>query len=186
MAHRVLSVVVDEAHVVSHWGSGFRKQYAALGILRALLPKGTPIVAMSATLPARVRHDVLKKLQFDQNTYLNLNVGNDRPNVSIIVRSIQNPMNTYNDLDFLIPTSPVPPTDIKKTFIYADSVSTGIDMEDHLYARAPPSWREHEIIRPYSAAFSVEYRTNVMKLFKEGLVRILICTDAAGMVCTLS
>jgi len=96
---RVLSVVVDEAHVVSHWGSGFRKQYAALGILRALLPKGTPIVAMSATL--------------------DLNVGNDRPNVSIIVRSIQNPMNTYSDLDFLIPASPVPPTDIKKTFMSA-------------------------------------------------------------------
>ena len=54
MRSRILSVVVDEAHVVSHWGSGFRKKYGTLGIVRALLPKDTPIVAMSATLPACV------------------------------------------------------------------------------------------------------------------------------------
>jgi superfamily II DNA helicase RecQ len=69
MRERILSVVVDEAHVVSHWGSGFRKKYGTLGILRALLPKDTPMVAMSATLPSRVRHDVINKLQFDESNY---------------------------------------------------------------------------------------------------------------------
>lgn len=63
MLQRTLAVVVDEAHVVSHWGSGFRKQYGTLGILKALLPRETPFVALSATLPPRVRNDVEKKLQ---------------------------------------------------------------------------------------------------------------------------
>src|SRR5215217_3255705 len=45
---RVLAVVVDEAHVVSHWGAGFRKRYGELGMIRAFLRRGTPIVAMSA------------------------------------------------------------------------------------------------------------------------------------------
>jgi superfamily II DNA helicase RecQ len=67
---RVLSVVVDEAHVVSRWGSGFRKKYGMLGSIRAHLPRGTPIVAVSATLPARVRGDVLSKLQFDVNNFV--------------------------------------------------------------------------------------------------------------------
>ena len=49
MVPRILSIVVDEAHVVSHWGAGFQKQYAELGTLPAILPKGTPFVAMSAT-----------------------------------------------------------------------------------------------------------------------------------------
>jgi superfamily II DNA helicase RecQ len=103
MSCQILSIVIDEAHVVSHWGSEFRKKYGTLGILRALLPKRTPFVAMSATLGSRVRHDVLHKLQFDENNYLSLNLGNDHSNVSIVVRAIQNPMNTYTDLDFLIP-----------------------------------------------------------------------------------
>ena len=51
MSRHVLSVVVDEAHVISHWGSGFQKKYGTLGVLCVLLPKGTPFVTMSATLP---------------------------------------------------------------------------------------------------------------------------------------
>ena len=62
MLRHILSVVVDEAHVVSHWESDFRKKYETLGILCALLPKGTLFVAMSATLHERVCKDVLAKL----------------------------------------------------------------------------------------------------------------------------
>lgn len=184
MASRFLSVVVDEAHVVSHWGSEFRKKYGSLGILRALLPKGVPIVAMSATLPPRVRRDVLQKLQFDEDKYVDINLGNDRQNVSIVVRAIQNTMNSCSDLDFLITNGITSPEQIKKTFIYADNVNVGVQIEDYLYKRAPAFFKDVGAIRPYSAAYSQEYRDRVMHLFRLGIVRILICTDAAGMVCT--
>jgi superfamily II DNA helicase RecQ len=181
MGPRVLSVVVDEAHVVSHWGSSFRKKYGTLGVLRALLPKGTPIVAMSATLPSRVRNDVLKKLQFGDD-FIDLKIGNDRPNVSLVVRAIKNPMNTYSDLDFLIPKGVKDIKEVPKAMVYADQVVVGVDMEDRLYDISPNNFHETGFIRPYSAAFSLEYRTTVMALFKAGIVRILICTEAAGMV----
>ena len=167
---------------MSHWGSDFRKKYGTLGILRALLPKGAPFVAMSATLGLRVRRDVLQKLQFDEHNFLDLNLGNNRSNVSIVVRAIQNPMNTYTDLDFLIPEGVQNPSDVKKAFVYADSVSVGVDIEDRLYSRSPDTFRETGVIRPYSAAYSSTYRKNTMALFKSGVIRILICTDAAGMV----
>ena len=142
MGPRVLSVVVDEAHVVSHWGSSFRKKYGTLGVLRALLPKGTPIVAMSATLPSRVWKDVLKKLQFDEEDFVDLKVGNDQPNVSIVVRAIQNPMNTYSDLNFLIPIGVKDIKEVPKTMVYADQVAVGVDMEDRLYDISPDNFRE--------------------------------------------
>ncbi|KAF8869269.1 P-loop containing nucleoside triphosphate hydrolase protein [Infundibulicybe gibba] len=169
MANQILSVVIDEAHVISHWGSGFRKKYGSLGILRALLPKDTLVVAMSATLPPKVRRDILSKLQYG-NDYININLGNDRPNVSIVVQAIQNNMNTYSDLDFLIPNGTVDAANIPKTFIYVDNIGVGVEIEDHLYSCCPESIRGLGIIRPYSAAYSAG---------------ILICTDAAGMGCNI-
>ena len=56
-ATHLLSMVTNEAHVVSHWGANFYKTYSYLEILRALLPKGTLIVAMSATLPPLIHED---------------------------------------------------------------------------------------------------------------------------------
>lgn len=182
MRERILSVVIDEAHVISHWGSGFRKKYGSLGILRALLPKDTPFVAMSATLPERVRIDVINKLHFDRSNYTYLNIGNDRPNVSLVVRAIHNPINSFTDLDFLIPAGASNPTDVPKSFVYADNITIGSDIMEHLYDISPDGFREGGIIRTYSAAFSQKYRQNVMRLFKAGVIRILICTDAAGMV----
>lgn len=182
MGRRLLSVVINEAHVISHWGNSFRKMYARLGILRALLPKGTLFMAMSATLGAHVRNDVLTKLQYDEKDYININLGNNRANVSLVVRAIQHPMNTYRDLDFLVPKTAKVPNNVKKSFVYADSVVTGTEIEQRLYENAPKAFREQGIIRPYSAAFSSEHRAQLMSLFKSGVVRILICTDAAGMV----
>lgn len=183
ITHRILSVVIDEAHVVSHWGSGFRKKYGTLGILRALLPKGTSFVAMSATLGARVRRDVLGKLQYGKD-YVDINLGNDRSNVSIVVRAIQNAMNTYSDLDFLVPEGSERASDIKKAFVYADNVAVGVDIEDRLNGRCSETLEKEHVIRPYSAGFPPEHRERVMALFKAGVIRILICTDAAGMVRT--
>lgn len=160
LARNDISVVVDEAHVVSHWGSDFRKKYGTLGTLRALLPKGTPFVAMSATLPERVRKDVLTKLQFDPKKFVFLNLGNDRPNVSLVVRAIQNPMNTYSDLDFLIPKGIQRADEVKKGFVELQGKG---------------------LIRPYNAGLSEECRDLVMDLFKAGIVRILVCTDAADI-----
>lgn len=136
--------------MVSHWGSDFRKKYGSLGILHALLPKGTPFIAMSATLPPRVRNDILNKLQFDKNNYVNINLGNDCPNVSIVVRAIHNAMNTYSDLDFLIPTGVTKPSQVPKAFVYADNVAVGVDIEDRLYERSPwslPRSRDHPPIQ---------------------------------------
>ena len=183
MQHRVFSVVIDEAHVISHWGSGFRKDYGTLGIFKALFPRGTPFVAMSATLPARVRDDVLTKLQFDVKDYEDIDEGNDRKNVSIVVRAMHHPMNTYRDLRFVIPEGVQSIDQVKKTFIYADSIAEAEEIENYLYSLCPKELREQGFIRPYSAAYpQAEYRNIAMEKFKGGEVRVLICTDAAGMV----
>lgn len=179
---RILSVVVDEAHVVFHWGNEFRKKYGTVGMVRAFLPKGTPIIPMSATMSTRIRRDVLSKLGIKKGSYEDIDIGNDRPNVSLVVLAIEHPMNTFADLDFVIPDVVGQAGDIPKTMIYADDIAAGTGIMDRLATRVPESLRESGIIRPYNALQSVEYRAQAMQVFREGKIRVLVCTDAAGMV----
>ncbi|KAI0772184.1 P-loop containing nucleoside triphosphate hydrolase protein [Irpex lacteus] len=195
-SRRVLSVVVDEAHCISLWGADFRKKYASLGIVRAFLPRQTPIIAMTATLTGRVRRDIQSKLHFAKGESLFHNEGNDRPNVSIVVRACEHPLNTFADLDFVLPSSIRNPTDIPKTYIYVDNITSGSDVIDHLRtllearvsATSPPQYATstsfqywHGLIRPFNATLSQEYRNIAMAKFRSGEIRILVCTDAAGM-----
>ncbi|KAF5338579.1 hypothetical protein D9758_016970 [Tetrapyrgos nigripes] len=156
--HRVISTVVDEAHVVSHWGSGFRKKYGELGLVRAFLPKNTPIVALSVTFPRRVRRDVMKKLHIHHQDFI--------------------------DLDFVVPQNAQCTTKIPKTFIYWDNIMGGIDMEDHIVDLLPCTI-SREAVRVYNATYSTAYRETVLSQFRAGEVQILICTDAAGMGCNI-
>ncbi|KAF8153775.1 P-loop containing nucleoside triphosphate hydrolase protein [Crassisporium funariophilum] len=185
LQNRIMSVVVDEAHVISHWGHGFRKKYGELGIVRSFLPKATPIVAVSATLSGHVRRDVLRVLRFDHQNFVDIDVGNDRSNVSIVVRGIQHPLNSYADLDFIIKEHITDPSEIPKTFIYCDNIAMGTEIITYLMKRLPDEMRYLGFIRPYNACFSKEYRTVVMDKFRTGTLRILVCTDAAGMGCNI-
>ncbi|KIY43270.1 P-loop containing nucleoside triphosphate hydrolase protein [Fistulina hepatica ATCC 64428] len=182
---RVLSVVVDEAHIIAYWGADFRKQYSQLHTIRAFLPPETPFAALSATLSRNVRANVLSTLQIIEGTYEDVNVGNDRENVSLVVRAMHHPMNTYADLDFVIPRAMDNPTSIPKTFIYCDNVAAATEMETYLNSRLLEQYQNTGLICPYNAKFLQEYRSAAMEQFKKGLIRVLICTDAAGMGCNI-
>jgi len=178
---RCLSVFIDEAHCISHWGNSFRKKYASVGIVRAFLPKDTPIVAVTATLTPRVKDDLMAKLQFNRDIIF-INIGNDRPNVAQVVRAMEHPMNSYRDLDFLIPENMSSPGNVNKCFLYTDNIKEGGHITDYLNGHVCEEYQSQGLVRPYNASMSKRYRKLVMNLFKRGIVRILVCTDAAGMV----
>lgn len=199
-----MSVVVDEAHCVSHWGASFRKKYGTLGVIRAFLAKDTPVIAVTATLTARVRRDLHNVLHIPKGSSRFINIGNDRSNVAIVVRACQHPQNTYLDTNFIIPSRPVSPSDIPKTYIYVDNIATGNEIVEHLTSlleQRNPSLPASKLIRPFNATMSHEYRQDAMAAFRanpaadwqaaetspaqepaEAYIRILVCTDAAGMV----
>ena len=45
-------MVVDKGHCIKQWGSEYRKHYASLETLRSFVPRGVPVLAISATMPA--------------------------------------------------------------------------------------------------------------------------------------
>ncbi|KAH9836597.1 P-loop containing nucleoside triphosphate hydrolase protein [Rhodofomes roseus] len=189
----IISLVVDEAHCVSHWGADFRKKYASLGVIRAFLPRGTPVIAVTATLTGRVRRDIQSKLHFPKRGSRFINMGNDRSNVSLVVRAAEHPLNTYRDLEFVVPQSAKQASDIPKTWIYVDNINTGTEIIDYLVKEVrsrttanPDTTLSADCIRPFNATLSPEYRTAAMAAFREGSIRIMVCTEAAGMGCDIA
>jgi superfamily II DNA/RNA helicase len=116
---------------------------------------------------------------------VNIDVGNDQPKVSIIVRAIQHPLNSYVDLEFTLKNLVDDPTQIPKTFIYCDNIAMGTEIIDHLMKLLPEDLCYNELIRPYNACFSKTNRKTVMRKFKEGEIQMLVCTDVAGVVSAL-
>ena len=55
-------VVVDEAHCISVWGHDFRPAFKRIINLVALLPKGLPVLATTATATNRVEQDIAQQI----------------------------------------------------------------------------------------------------------------------------
>ncbi len=113
------------------------------------------------------------------------NFGNDRPNVSIVVRAMEHAQNTYADLAFLIPPTLTTVSETPKSYLYVDDIKTGGEIIDYLTELVrcrSPSLADQVPIRPYNATLSDEYREAAMNEFQAGSIRILVCTDAAGMI----
>ena len=73
------SLVIDEAHCISHWGHDFRPEYRQIGELRRSHPE-LPVQAYTATATPAVREDIVRQLALDHPLLL---VGScDRPNLT--------------------------------------------------------------------------------------------------------
>ncbi|KAG9123823.1 hypothetical protein FRC07_013843 [Ceratobasidium sp. 392] len=181
----IFSVIIDEAHCVSFWSDTFRKKYGALHIIRPFLPRNTPMIALSATLTPRVRRDIITRLNLS-STHIFINEGNDKHNLTVIAARAKYPLISLYDLAFLIPFLTFHPLDIPVTMVYADSIEVGQRIVRFLTSLLPPHLQNAGIIRPYNARLTHEYRALAMKGLREGNIRVLVCTDAAGMGCDLS
>ena len=160
----------------------FRKQYVALGIIRTFFP-GTPILTLLATCPPHVRKRVHWTLGMANPTCL-IQRSVDRPNIFLSVQFMSS-MNAYSELDYLIPLNVESASDIPKTIVFVDNRKIVWDLTSYLLDRIDSTFRSEDefvgIVRDYSTIMSQEHRNNVLEDFADGSVRILVCTEAAGM-----
>lgn len=175
------AVCIDEAHCISIWGGSFRPDYADLGILRGRISQNVPFVIASATIPEHILDDVRRKLRLSKDAKM-VKMTNARPNVALSCRTMRHSDESKADLRFLIPKGASTPEDIEISLVYCNQRITCEDAVDRLRQWARDEGIPESCIAFYHAKIGDKRKRELEELLRRGEIRILVCTDAVGMV----
>lgn len=175
----IMGFIVDEAHCISQWGGDFRKPYGMLDKLRAFATSCTPFLVTSATITRAAFAEIVGKLNIDIDKAFYLNLGNDRPNVTPSVIEMKN-QKDFEALKNLVAVGITSPDDLTKTIIFTNSIRLTMQIRRYLREILPSSC--HSYVDAFHALRASKAKHRVMKNFRAGNVKILVATEAAGMV----
>ena len=154
-------LVVDEAHCISQWGYDFRPDYLQIGKIRELVD--APVIALTATATPQVADDIMDRLGFKEKCLIKS--GFERPNLSYIVRQTEDKLGQLlNICNGVNGTGIVYVRSRKKTeelsaFLTANGISSSF----------------------YHAGLGQDSRSDRQAKWKEGSIRVMVCTNAFGM-----
>ncbi|KAJ3473861.1 hypothetical protein NLI96_g12785 [Meripilus lineatus] len=176
---KLISVVWDEAHCISAWGS-FREEYRDAAWLRTIIPRDVPYLVPSATLSGKLCGDVMGILEMDRKRTKFIRRSNDRSNVFIDVRKIEQSLSSFRDLMFLIPEDWKPSDGLPKFLIFFDNITESIAASEALRARLPEKYRDKLVW--FNSNNTQNFREVSMDKFRKGKdLWALCCTDSFGM-----
>ncbi|MBE6250260.1 MAG: RecQ family ATP-dependent DNA helicase [Bacteroidales bacterium] len=154
-------IVVDEAHCISQWGYDFRPDYLNIGRLRELVD--APLIALTATATPKVADDIMERLGFRQKCLIKS--GFERPNLSYVVRECEDKLGQMIN-------------------ICTKVAGTGI-----VYVRSRRKTEELAALLAannisasfYHAGLGQDSRSDRQEKWKNGQIRVMVCTNAFGM-----
>lgn len=177
---RVLAVIVDEAHCISQWGGDFRPAYAELEKLRAFIPTNIPLLLTSATFCPSALSDVCARMNINLKKSFFLNLGNRRPNITTSVIQMDNAKDFKALLNVLPTPEEVSSLSSPKSLVFVNAVKVTQSLVREVRDHYGPVF--HDKVDFLHAHRTRKAKNRVMKRFRRGRVRILIATEAAGMV----
>ena len=158
---KVSYIVVDEAHCISQWGYDFRPDYLNIGALRQFVD--APIIALTATATPKVADDIMTRLGFAEK-YM-ITSGFERENLSYIVRECEDKSGQLINIC----------TNVGGTgIVYVRSRKKTEELAAMLTANGICS-------SFYHAGLGQESRTDRQTRWKNGQIRVMVCTNAFGM-----
>jgi ATP-dependent DNA helicase RecQ len=159
----VSCLAIDEAHCVSEWGHDFRPEYRQLAKLREALPE-VPLMALTATATARVRHDIVTHLKLREPEIFVASF--NRPNLTYRVVPKDQPLKQIVDF--------VRKREHESGIIYCASRATTERVAEALAGRGFSA-------RPYHAGLEAGERARNQEAFLRDDTRIICATIAFGM-----
>ena len=190
---KVCYIVVDEAHCISQWGYDFRPDYLQIAAMRVLVD--APVIALTATATPEVARDIADKLARPAGTtvperspgasgglrvqdagtpaqacgachgFTILKSGFERPNLSYIVRRCEDKAGQLLAICNAVQGSGI---------VYLRSRKGCEELSARLAV-------EGVDVSFYHAGLPSEERTLRQNAWKQGSIRVMVCTNAFGM-----
>lgn len=166
----VCYIVVDEAHCISQWGYDFRPEYLQIAAMREIV--SAPVIALTATATPEVALDITGKLARPNSPagdsfhgFRLLKSGFERPNLSYIVRKCGDKTGQLLSICNSVPGSGI---------VYLRS-RRGCEELSSVLAASGVSCSF------YHAGLSAEMRALRQNAWRDGSIRVMVCTNAFGM-----
>ncbi|GJE94090.1 DEAD/DEAH box helicase domain-containing protein [Phanerochaete sordida] len=176
----VVCIIADEAHTITQWsGNAFRPLFAKLGSLRSLVDLNIPILATSATMTPDTIQSVKTILHLRSNRTLQLNLGNNRPNITPLVCPIKAGTD-WEALKFVIHDA-VEGQPLKRTLIYVLNRDDAQTFCLRLRECLPEGSSLRAQIDFLNAGRDVSARIKVLMDFRKRIINVLLTTEIAGM-----
>ncbi len=165
-------LVVDEAHCISVWGHDFRPDYLFIGRARRDLGD-PPLLAMTATAPARVRQDILRRMSRDDGAegreMVIVATEPCRPNLMLEAIAVANNDDRLRHLIAICRSTP------GSGIVYADTRRRCEELTAMLRGRGLDAAYYHAGIEDPAE------RSAIQEAFMASEVRIMVATIAFGM-----
>lgn len=181
---RRTKIIVDEAHCIALWGPKFRPCWGRIGEVHSLVSHRVPIGLATATAPPAILTTIKQSLKISEANHLFLNLGNFRSNLVWEVKTMEARKSTTERLAFLIPEAPSAENFFPNecVLIYVNSRPLGCKILDAIRSLLPPEL--HDLVDVFHALKGPITKAWLLDAFFEKGIRILICTEAVGMVCS--
>lgn len=180
--NKIINIVLDEAHVIKEWGGTFRSDYLRIGPIRYLLPRTVPFHLGSATISLQLEPILQSNLHLRQHHTSVIRMSTDRPNIFLVVKRMKYPLNSFEDLAFIIqkhlkPGDPKPP----KFLVFFNSRTEAQAGGEYLRQRLSPELRDK--VKWFHSGMTDEFREDETYALIIGEALGDAATDAIGMVC---
>ncbi|KAL9932547.1 hypothetical protein V8E36_008664 [Tilletia maclaganii] len=186
---RLGAIIFDECQTLKDWAvdTASRRGLKDVSVIRHLAE--VPGVAMSGTLPAAYRKEVLTYFELDDPVIVD--VGVDRPNIKVTIAPIRQTISSYLDLLCWLPELhvAVPETDAEKkacedacwpTIIYVNNKTQQLDIYYAVHSWYSRLGMMHAVLL-VSAEMSTSHRRRVKELVEKGGIKCVVSTSALGM-----